>query len=633
MNRVKVMLKKNVKCIIQLFVLSFFCIQAWGLPSYEIDNVDDLIKETLPYSRSSYPVDYVDDVMIGVTEDMILSPQSYDTLDNDIEQEALLFFYPHYKKNIWDLSFYVQRAFALHPRHFLFEKNPQDNIHYVGILNQNKEKEMRNATYVQMNHSQMRIGDFSDKTSVDFTRKFEHRAFVQKKYDDIMKTKVLKPPMILADAFEDVGESRLTAINEQNMIGFVATSVEKKTRDLVKQQCINNEGRLNEICIQKIKYNHQFHYVYKPIIISNIQDLFDDEQEFIEEGGYQYLPVLNDAESHQAYGMSNNSRYIVGVRHKQVIEQKKKGKKIEKIKTEGIYWLYNDQKKQYEIKAFANIPDYIIDFELLHVDDQGIAIGTATQKTKKSLKHIKKYIYVDLNEGSLIKQPHDFEENDVSVYQSYPKYHSYIEDLGDVTVGMIDIEKNNKRIRMKSGFIHQFNQSNEQFIDINTLLTCQARGYELNENRQWQLRYHQFNYRDVVYKFPFYVHIASAEKILDNGDILATANILMPKLKSFLEFDEREKKVKENFVVDENGHFIFRLNGYQQLYLENVSRPVLLRKNKENVPCEMPAFSATKTVDTVKSGSIGYFELLMCLLLIVVHFIYIKTESRHQQKS
>lgn len=186
-------------------------------------------------------------------------------------------------------------------------------------------------------------------------------------------------------------------------------------------------------------------------------------------------------------------------------------------------------------------------------------------------------------------------------------------------VGSIEIDalraNNNRRTH---GFLYDHDANT--FTDLNDLLTCRSKGFETNADGD--LTKHVFtvsggNGQQISYEAD--IAIVDANKINDDGSIMATALVRLPQVKTqWVDADgnvvddtdsDRDHQV---IVTDSDGNPVFELDSAGNAITEQLPRAIVLKPTTEALCEEQDKNSGDQKVE--RSGAPFGFGLIMTAL-------------------
>ncbi|WP_025823638.1 DUF3466 family protein [Shewanella marina] len=235
----------------------------------------------------------------------------------------------------------------------------------------------------------------------------------------------------------------------------------------------------------------------------------------------------------------------------------------DKLAYDAAYWTKDvtTGKYQYHWVPMGDDIRYSIAYD---INDEGILVGSYNKYINGVA--VNKFFYFDTkNPETGVITPSDF-TGGVSELGSVPKD---INNLGQV-VGNIDTTFDLDTARPKEAFL--FNKADDEFVNLNKLLTCESKGYEKQADGSW-VRHKvevtdgtgkSFTY-DVDYK------VVEANQISEDGSIVGTVFARKPVY---------QLDVNGDFIL-ENGKPIFELNGYGEPLTSYVPRMVVLKPATE----------------------------------------------------
>ena len=362
------------------------------------------------------------------------------------------------------------------------------------------------------------------------------------------------------------GYAGATAVNNHNLVvGYAGIDLSESSKDRLDSNCLNNDDLTipKEICIQQNQFpdpdnrnsrrvNYQVRgYVWQisgnDTVTAQALPLGIPKEEQDEDRTYlaQALGVNdNDVVVGRSYvernGNENNRHY------------------------DAAYWTKKED-GSYEYH-WMPVPDVNDDLDSIAYDinNQGIAVGSYLTYFSSQTSAIEKFFYFDTNaENSEMVTPEDFTDS-VSDLRSRGRA---INNNGQV-VGYTETTDDSSTTRPKVAFLYDIH-SNE-FSNINSLLTCESKGYEQDGNGDWKR--HEVDVTDGSGKELSYeskITIVDASGINANGTIVGTALIQRPAY----QLDSRGNPILDETTKEP----LFVLNADGQPVTNSIPRMVVLK--------------------------------------------------------
>ena len=394
-----------------------------------------------------------------------------------------------------------------------------------------------------------------------YYREFEQRGFV--KSADGTET-ILTPPFTTykkdesSEAVNIGGYSVAAQVNETDLVaGHVGTELSQDSKNRINN-CITGNSLPIDICIQEqqFPYNKYGDSYIKYQIRPYVWQL-DDAGVVTSE---QELP-LEDTPSGdtvfiaQGFGL-NASGVVVGRS-----EHYRPGK--DSPSSDAFFWAPDDD-GNYQPTWIPMIEerDRSIAYD---INDNNIVVGSYRQHISGYRRY--KFFYFDINNPDVaIVTPNDFSTS-LSDFSSWPRD---INNKGQV-VGSIEISNEKQTPRAKAGFL--FDKVTSEFDDLNTLLTCESKGFIKNAEGAWIRA--KVNIVDGSGKTLAYnrdIKVVEANGINEDGLIVGTAFVRKPEYK----YDTKGK-----LLIGDNGLPIFALNGNGDPLTSYLPRMVVLESNSQ----------------------------------------------------
>lgn len=378
------------------------------------------------------------------------------------------------------------------------------------------------------------------------------------------------------------GWSSATAINNNNLVaGYASTAISKLGSDRVNE-CIKTASTLPlDVCVQREQYpnatgtrNIQYQtraYVWQ----------IDNGVATGTELPLGLTPTTDNTFTAQALGLNDNG-VVVGRSHVY------RDGDTKNFRQDAAYWT-KDAEGKYQYNWIPFRDNNIVSSIAYDVNDDGIVVGSYRSTIQGYPRD--KFFYYDINQSDAkVVTPNDFAST-TSDLSSKPKD---INNKGQV-VGYIDTTYDKEKPRPKAGFLYE--KSTGEFSNINTLLTCESKGYEKAEDGSW-VRHEvkldgSFDSSGNQRTYKSDILVVEASSINEEGTIVGTAFIRKPSFK----LDENG-----NIVVGENGLPLFELNGKGQPVTAYVPGMVVL-KELTGPEAEAAREDAKKCIDNTDTGN------------------------------
>lgn len=376
------------------------------------------------------------------------------------------------------------------------------------------------------------------------------------------------------------GWSAATAINNNNLIaGYASTDISKYGSDRVAY-CLSTDNTLPlDVCVQREQYpnsvgtrNIQYQtraYVWK---------IEDDNTATGTVLPLGFTPASDDTLTYtaQALGLNDND-VIVGRSH---VYRNGNSKSLAQ---DAAYWIKDAEGNyQYHWIPMSNAVASSIAYD---INDNGIVVGSYRSYIQGYLRD--KFFYFDINTPDVSPvTPNDFASKPTDL-SSKPKD---INNNGQV-VGYIETTYDKEKPRPKAGFLYE--KSTGEFSNLNTLLTCESKGFEKDGSGNWNR--HKVAVQDGSGKTLTYntdILVVEASSINEEGTIVGTAFVRKPSY----QFDS-----SGNVVIGENGLPLFELSGSGEPVTAYIPRMVVLKPVANGEAC--PIDDSTDTGNYERKGA------------------------------
>ncbi|MBR9727485.1 DUF3466 family protein [Shewanella intestini] len=361
------------------------------------------------------------------------------------------------------------------------------------------------------------------------------------------------------------GFSVLSAVNDNDLAtGYVSTDLAEVSKSRVNA-CVESTAESQEtdspvpldVCIQTAQYPDNSGFVnIQYQVRAGVWDL-----SVLDDSGhptFTQLPLGLEPEEDstitftaQGLGVNNNGD-VAGRSH----VYRDDG---DTLYQDAAFWRKNDA-GEYE---YHHVPmnNDLFSSIAYDINDSGILIGRYTRYINGYTRD-KFFTYDTNDESAEIVTPNDFEVS-LSELSSTPKD---INNAGMV-VGNIEVTYDKDKPRPKAGFL--YNNNDNEFVNLNNTLTCDSKGYVLNDDNQWErspVTVIDGDGKELTYDSNFY--ITEANHIQEDGTIVGTAFVRKPVYQT----DD-----DGNLILGDNGKPYFELNGNGQPITTNKPRMVVLK--------------------------------------------------------
>ncbi len=377
------------------------------------------------------------------------------------------------------------------------------------------------------------------------------------------------------------GQSGITAINDNGLVvGYASVGLENDARTRIDTVCLDSykdtvplqvcaagfsDGGRRNTAVQY--YLHAYSWEYSNGELTNPIDL-----------GILTSPINdNDADSYNSIALDVNNNGIAVGRSKTFRDQKKEFRyrlDVASVFKEGTVIDLMDHSQKNWRNSSANA-----------INDNNFVVGFV-EKSIGGFYRKKFFIYDATSEDTALTFPNDFSNNE-SDFASNAKS---INDKSQV-VGSIEIDSQKvDNGRRTHGFLYE--HSDQSFNDINDLLTCESKGYVKTGNdwKKYQVEATGGNEQKISYDAD--ITVVDASKIAEDGTIIATALVTLPRVKTRWVDDKGNEVTSttegavEELVIDANGEPVFDTTASGEPITEQIPRAVIL-KPTEGEACQV----------------------------------------------
>ncbi|WP_394132806.1 DUF3466 family protein [Shewanella maritima] len=364
------------------------------------------------------------------------------------------------------------------------------------------------------------------------------------------------------------GASVIASVNNDNIaVGYATTDIAEQSKSYINtcvEQSLEPSDEDNpvplEACIQNLQYpdtNSSFVAIQYQMR-AGVWDLDVLDEDGVPEFTELELGLTPDDDSTstfvaQGLGINPQGDIVVGRSHVYRNDNR------DKLRQDAAFWSKNSA-GEYEYNWVPMIDD-IFRSIAYDVNDSGLLVGSY-ERYINGYQREKFFIYDTTNPDAEVITPDDFLAG-LSDLSSRPKD---INSLGQV-VGNIEVTFDKEKPRPKAGFL--YNHNDESFSNINALLTCESRGYMLNDGQDWERR--QVTVIDGTGERLTYdseIYVVEANGINEDGTIVGTAFIRKPTF----QYDE-----DGNLILGENNKPFFELNANGEPLTSTIPRMVVMK--------------------------------------------------------
>ena len=263
---------------------------------------------------------------------------------------------------------------------------------------------------------------------------------------------------------------------------------------------------------------------------------------------------------------------------------------------DAAYWIKNSEGQYvYNWVPVTNVKE-VTNSIAYDINDSGILVGSYRSYIGGYLRD--KFFYFDTKTAdSKIVVPNDFYTS-LSDRSSKPKD---INNSGQV-VGYIEATNEKEKPRPKVGFL--FDIANNEFNDVNALLTCESKGYVKGADDTWtRNKVEVLDGSGKTLSYESDIRVVEATSINEDGTIVGTAFIRKPSY----QFDALGK------LILENGLPLFELNGNGDPVTSYLPRMVVMQPTNGGTACT--ASDATDETNFERQGASSFAWLFALPLL------------------
>ncbi|EGM69636.1 DUF3466 family protein [Shewanella sp. HN-41] len=576
---------------------------AHAAPVYEIVNIDSYdLKGTLEGTRNGYALGInANDELVGISKGK-KKLSTADVEDGVIDVEDGI-------APEESITYSINKAIIANNFTFVAKENDAsnpwlptfDSINGTTVPSDTSVINSVDSFYYGINDAGLKVGSMTasekkteNTATTDVTddywyyRDFEFRGVVKTGDAEIP----LPPPYtqyVKDDKTVELGGwSAASAVNNNNLVvGYASTDISKYGGDRVTY-CLGSDNTLPlDVCVQNEQYPNTSG-------TRNIQYQTRAYVWQIDNGVATgtTLPLgLTPASGStltftaQALGVNDNG-VVVGRSHVY------RNNNTDKLRQDAAYWS-KDAEGHYQYH-WIPMGESISSSIAYDVNDSGILVGSYRSYIQGYLRD--KFFYFDTNTPDVgYVTPNDFATT-TSDLSSKPKD---INNKGQV-VGYIETTYDKEKPRPKAGFLYE--KSTGEFSNVNTLLTCESKGFEKGSDGNWTR--HQVEVQDGSGKVLTYnsdILVVEASSINENGTIVGTAFIRKPSY----QFDD-----KGNVVVGENGLPLFELSGNGDPVTAYIPRMVVLKPSTNGEACTVDDSTEAGNYERKGAASLAWLLVL-----------------------
>ena len=404
------------------------------------------------------------------------------------------------------------------------------------------------------------------------------------------------------------GQSGFTAINDNGtIVGYASVGIEPDSQEIIDDRCLNQfvDKVPLEVCTGGFShssfsnpptsyYLRAFSWQYvggeltNPTPLGILASPIDDE----DTSSYKSIALdINNA----GVAVGRSIAFRKGVKE---IRQKfdvavvfKDGEIIDLMDHDNDEWLSS--------RAVA-------------INDSGLVIGSVSRLFSGFSRN--KFFVFDINSTTTdLEFPNDLRS---SVTDFSSNANSINND--NVVVGNVEIDAvKSGTVRRTHGFIYDHKVN--LFQDINNTMTCASLGFTTDSDGNLKKHTVEIQGGDgVTLSFETEIVIVDASDITDDGTIMATAFVKLPKIATQWVDAQGEvttagaEGATEQVVLDANGNPVFAVDGSGQAITEQLPRAVVLKPTTEQA-CEVSGTDSPQDKSERKGASFGWLMLLLSL--------------------
>lgn len=430
-----------------------------------------------------------------------------------------------------------------------------------------------------------------------YYRDFERRGFVQDGSDTEIE---LVPPYteyIGTDSNGDPSTANVggwsvgAGVNNHDMIvGYASTGLSSSSEDYLDTCMTSTSGEPVAACIQDDQYDGYIDYQTRAYVWQYAKD--DDTG--VGAVTETALPLGVDEEDqssstlYYAQGLAINDSDMVAGRS---YVYRNNGSTLY---YDAAYWTPNgDGTYAYN---WINTGSSTTSSIAKGINGDGIVVGSYNKYINGYLRS--KFFYYDTQSGSAsVVTPNDFYSSTSDLSSQ-----AYSINSDKQVVGWIESkESNTTSNRPKSGFL--YNMDEQEFNDVNDLLTCGSKGYEQDSDGNWSRKQvtilsgsgEEFTYDQDI-------DVVQANSINDNGVIVGVAMVQMPVYETS----------NGSVVIGDNGLPNIEVAGNGGPVTSAVSRMVVLQKASSS---ETACTEGSSNENYTREGAASFGWLLMLPVL------------------
>ncbi|WP_028108457.1 DUF3466 family protein [Ferrimonas futtsuensis] len=451
-----------------------------------------------------------------------------------------------------------------------------------------------------------------------YVRSFESRAIVQNGGNELL----ILPPYTTYESDKsnatplDIGGfSAAAGINDTDQIvGYASTDISNGGKSAL-DTCWDREADSDidtplSVCVQAAKNNGSISYQRRGSVWQ--YDSAANSATLLRTLELPFTPSDSDNNTYTAQGLAiNNDGVAVGESNQRNKDNNLMSYEWAQIwKADGTIISPTDLKK-----------DGLRGSTAVAINNNNIVTGSV-QRYIGGYVRTKFWVY-DVNSGDeTFTEPRDFNPNSETEFSSLARD---INDAG-LVVGNIEIDIQTGVLRRRNGFIYDYtadqNGDTNNFVNVNSLLTCESRGYVADEDGSTVdgegNRWSKYTVTDdttfaqpITYEVDFTV--VEANSINENGDIVGTALVRLPRVKV-----EDGKVVTEEVTDPNTGETVTKVvietDGFGKPITDQLPRPIVLRANSGVSSCTIPLDTSIDPEPNERSGAswslAGLFALL-----------------------
>jgi len=403
------------------------------------------------------------------------------------------------------------------------------------------------------------------------------------------------------------GQSGLTGINDNGLVvGYASTGIELASKVRIDDTCLDSykDTVPLQVCAKGFRDSSKSNTAVKYYLQAYSWEYNNGELTNATPLGILTTPISDtDADSYNSLALDVNNNGIAVGRSKTFRDGKKEYNYRLDVATvfkdgEIIDLMKHDEDDWRHSSAYA-------------INNNDLVIGSMGKIIGGFLRN-KFFIYDANSNDTTLIFPNDFSTTE-SDFSSIPKS---INDNNSV-VGSVEVDSQKVDSgRRTHGFL--YNHDDASFKDINDLMTCESKGY-VKTGSDWEkfkVEATGGNAQRISYDAD--ITIVDANKIADDGTIIATALVSLPRVKTQWVNEKGEvvesdvEGAVEEIIVDENNEPVFDVNSQGQPITEQIPRAVILKPTVGEV-CSVVEEDSIDYKQERKGAGFGFLGLIVLM--------------------